>query len=163
MEVSWLHPITSSDFPRDSQKHHFLSDFPWDSKMSENLDLRIFSRWRKILENHCNPGIFCFKRCLLLETFIFRPKKWRKKFSETSRRKFVAYPPKFDGQKSHQILNIEIFDDMCLMCEYTINCLKWPWGTSELAFFVSRSYSTCGERYSTFYLGIGKKKWSKRG
>ena len=117
----------------------------------------------KSSKSHCNPEFFVSKGVFCSKLSFFAKKNWRKEFSETSRQKFVAYPPKFDDQKSHQILNIEIFDDMCLMCAHTINCLKWPWGTLELSFFVSRSYSTCGERYSTFYLGVGKKKVVKTG
>ena len=63
--------------------------------------------------------------------------------------------------QTDQNLNIGISDEMGLMCTKTRNTVEWPWYTSELSNFVSRSYSTFEGRDKNFYLGIIEKKWSK--
>ena len=63
-----------------------------------------------IPEFFVSKGVFCSK------LLCFAQKSSEKKFLKPLEENLFTIPPKIVGQKSHQILNIEIFDDMCLMC-----------------------------------------------
>ena len=117
----------------------------------------------KSLKMHCNWEFFVLAGVFCSKLLFFGQKKNQNIFLKILSKNLFSTPPKIDGPKSHQILKIGIFDDMCLMCAHTINWFELPWHTSELIVFVSPSYAASRERYNNFYFRPIEKKWSKLG
>ena len=106
---------------------------------------------------------FLFQKVSSARNFYFSPKKnGEKKFLKPLDKNLQPTPQIWWSKKSSNFEHRNFWwhvPDVCIyykLFEVTLRYLR-------TLIFVSRSSSTCGERYSTFYLGIGKKKWSKLG